>query len=172
MTLLIDTTVGVPMMPALDAFLQQVSDTAAAILSLPVPVEISLLLTDDDSIQALNRQYRGQDKPTDVLSFPLLELDPRFETDWQAQLMHAVERDSGEAVLGDIIISLDKAAVQAAEYGHSLQRELGFLLIHGMLHLLGFDHEGDLVGRRQMRVLEEEILMALNLTRDTDGRQR
>ena len=169
MTLLIDAPDGAPNQPELDAFLQRVAATASKVLSLPVPVEISLLLCGSDSIQDLNRRYRCQDKPTDVLSFPLLELDPDHQTEWRQQLDKAADPDSGEAVLGDIVISLDIAEVQAAEYGHSLQREMGFLLVHGVLHLLGYDHEGDPEGSLRMRAREEEILKTLNLSRDSGG---
>ncbi len=105
-------------------------------------LEVSVLITNNDEIQALNAQYRELDLPTDVLSFPM-----------------------DEEYLGDIVISMEKLFEQAEEYGHSPQRELGFLTVHGMLHLLGYDHieEAD---RVLMRQREETILHELGVTRD------
>jgi len=105
--------------------------------------EVSVALVDDSYIHGLNHRYRGKDQPTDVLSFPQ---DDKF-------------------LLGDIIISLETAQRQAEEYNHSFAREVGFLTVHGMLHLLGYDHyDGE--ERRIMRKKEEEILVELGLSRD------
>src|SRR5579883_146589 len=109
-------------------------------------VELSVVVTDDAQIQTLNREYRGKDCPTDVLSFSQLEGVDNFP--------HA----PGEArLLGDIVISYDRVRAQAAEYGHSEKRELAYLAVHGLLHLLGFDHETE-PGRQKMRRAEEEAL--------------
>jgi len=119
--------------------------------------EVSIVLTDDEEIHALNRDYRGVDRPTDVLSFPLLEGEDG-----------AVRLDAypeGEPVaLGDIVISLERAREQADEYGHSLSRELAFLTVHGILHLLGYDHDTH-ERERVMRAKEEAILDSLDLRR-------
>ena len=104
--------------------------------------EISLLLTDDLTIHALNKAYRGIDAPTDVLSFPLSEDD----------------------ALGDIVISMERAVAQAAEYGHSFERELAFLVVHGMLHLLGMDHMTE-DERRSMEKTQRQILAVMGLPR-------
>lgn len=104
--------------------------------------EISLALVDNDQIQELNKKYRQKDSPTDVLSFPM-----------------------DEEILGDIIISVEQAQLQAGEYGHSLKRELGYLTVHGVLHLLGYDHKTD-GEREEMRKKEERVLSELNLKRD------
>jgi rRNA maturation RNase YbeY len=115
---------------------------AAAVLR---KAELSLSLVTDKSIRVLNRQWRKKDKATDVLSFPLLEV---------AELRRA----SGAVELGDIVISLDAAKRQAAEQGHSLLDELDLLLVHGLLHLLGFDHELSPAEAARMRKLEKKIL--------------
>lgn len=116
--------------------------------------EVSLLLVDDESIRELNLSYRGMDKATDVLSFAMNE-----EIDGAPEFISAEEN-----ILGDIVISLETAQRQASEYGHSLDRELGFLTVHGMLHLLGYDHMGE-QDTAIMRQKEEQILNSLELTR-------
>ena len=120
--------------------------------------EISLTLTDDESIREINREHRGIDKPTDVLSFPMLEFDGDcYDVE--------EEPDSGLVVLGDIVISMERAAAQAEEYGHGLKRETAFLTAHSMLHLLGYDHVDDEEGERVMREKQNRILNGLNITR-------
>lgn len=93
--------------------------------------EISISIVDNEEIHQINKQFRGIDRPTDVLSFPQLTFE-------EGEIMDRNEK--GEVVLGDIIISLERAREQAAEYGHSLKREIAFLTAHSMLHLLGYDH--------------------------------
>ena len=118
-------------------------------------VYVSLVLTDDAGIAALNREFRGVDAPTDVLSFPQLEA---------AGSVTAVPADA-PLLLGDIVVSLQRVEAQAHEYGHARVRELGFLLVHGLLHLLGYDHETpDEAAAMQAR--QEAILHALGLHRD------
>jgi len=121
----------------------------------PVEAEISLLTVDDQAIQEINRDYRGIDKVTDVLSFPQEEDAPAL-----------IEKTP--LLLGDIVICLPRACEQAAEYGHSLERELGFLFAHGLLHLLGYDHEQESEAE-QMFALQEQILQPLGLTRREEG---
>ncbi len=120
--------------------------------------EVSLVFVDDKRIQELNRDYREKDTPTDVLSFPMYEFS-------QPGYLQGVEEET--LLLGDIVISLDTAIRQADEYGHPLQREISFLFLHGLLHLLGYDHlqEED---RVQMRDREEQYLAAVGLTRTKD----
>ncbi len=120
--------------------------------------EVSVVVTGDDEIKALNREFRGKDEPTDVLSFPLEEWDLEEGED-ESELG---DPSPPEVLLGDVVISLERAAAQSDEYGHSLQRELGFLLVHGVLHLLGYDHETD-EERQAMREREEAILSQLGL---------
>ncbi|OPX87072.1 rRNA maturation RNase YbeY [Pelotomaculum sp. PtaB.Bin117] len=111
--------------------------------------EVSLVLVNDSYIRDLNLQYRGIDSPTDVLSFAMQE----------GEVLQG-----GEAMLGDLVISLPTARRQAEEYGHSFQREVAYLTIHGVLHLLGYDHQQE-DERRIMRQKEEELLVRLNLFR-------
>jgi probable rRNA maturation factor len=118
-------------------------------------VYVSLVLTDDAAIAALNRAFRGVAAPTDVLSFPQLEAAGRAP---------AVPTDA-PLPLGDIVVSLQRAEAQARDYGHSRARELGFLLVHGLLHLLGYDHETP-VEAATMEARQADILHALGLHRD------
>ena len=116
--------------------------------------EISVIFVDNERIRALNKQYRNKDTATDVLSFPLGENG-----------VYDVNPDTGAKVLGDIAISIEKATEQAKMYGHSLQREIGFLTVHSMLHLLGYDHEVSGLEMVRMREKEETILNKLGLVR-------
>jgi probable rRNA maturation factor len=138
---------------------------------------VTLTLTDDKGIQELNRQYRGLDKPTDVLSFSLVEGEEpniQFNDEYEAsedgvegEQSWADEADIGNPyadLLGDIVISVPRAEAQAADYGHSLERELGFLFVHGFLHLLGYDH-GDEELEREMFAKQDEVLQEAGLTR-------
>ncbi len=137
---------------------------------------VTLTLTDDEGIREINRQYRGLDKPTDVLSFSLIESvedEPELHFDGEYE---AAEEDNGEwtdeaeaedpfaLMLGDIVISVPRAEAQAEEYGHSFERELGFLFVHGFLHLLGYDH-GDEQEEKIMFAKQEEVLAKAGLTR-------
>lgn len=120
--------------------------------------QISFTFTDNESIREINREYRGIDKATDVLSFPMLEFDGETDAEY--------ETEDGMVLLGDIVISLERAQEQAEEYGHSMRRELAFLTAHSMLHLLGYDHVDDPEGERQMIEKQNAALNALNITRD------
>ncbi|MCI1856565.1 MAG: rRNA maturation RNase YbeY [Sporolactobacillus sp.] len=134
-------------------------DHAAETLGLTGEIECSLTFTDNDRIQRINRDYRGIDRPTDVISFALEE---------RAAGEVPIYRQKGEPrVLGDIIVSLDKAHEQATEYGHSFKRELGFLIIHGLLHLLGYDHRTE-KEREKMFGIQEQILSSFGLRRLDD----
>ena len=129
-----------------------------------VPCEINVLVTDDAGIRIINRESRDLDKPTDVLSFPMFQLTPgNPPTDW----LEYEDPATGLVPLGDMCISLERAIAQAAEFGHSTRREVGYLTIHSMLHLLGYDHldEGEM--KKQMRGREEAIAASIaNMTRD------
>lgn len=117
--------------------------------------EVSVTFVDNETIHQLNRQYRNVDLPTDVLSFPLGE---NGEYD--------IDLDTGAKLLGDIVISIPKAMEQAEEYNHSLEREIGFLTVHSMLHLLGYDHVNGGLEQVHMREKEETVLTKLGLKRD------
>ena len=120
----------------------------------PGSAEISVTFVDNKSIQELNCHYRGKDMPTDVLSFPLGQ-DGVYDKN----------EDTGALMLGDIVISMEKAMEQAELYGHALQREVAFLTVHSMLHLLGYDHEAGGLEAVRMREKEEAVLVQLGLPR-------
>ena len=117
------------------------------------PCEVSVTFTDNEKIRELNAQYRSIDRATDVLSFPLFDED--FE-------------DEEELALGDVVLSLEKAEEQAKEYGHSFEREVAFLVVHSVLHLLGYDHETSEEDEKEMFFRQEEIMKLLKLERKTD----
>lgn len=125
--------------------------------------EVDLTFVDDEAIHELNRDYRGIDRPTDVLSFAMNEsLDE--EMDIVYELEEGEELDELTDVLGDIIISVERAKAQSEEYGHSLERELGFLFVHGFLHLLGYDHQ-DTASEKVMMDKQEAVLAQVGLVR-------
>ncbi len=108
----------------------------------PYSCEISLRLTNDEAIKEINKEYRNIDRATDVLSFPMLEfIEPGDFSGMEDMYPDCFDPDTGELILGDIIISTDRVASQAEEYGHSVERAYAFLIAHSMLHLQGFDHE-------------------------------
>ena len=130
----------------------------AEILELSEDTEVSVLVVDDETIRQLNRDYRDKDMATDVLSFPLEE--EQDGSDEPEVIGGPMER-----MLGDIVISIEKAEAQAKEYGHSIERELAFLAVHGMLHLLGHDHEKGAAAEKIMRAEEKRILALLGIGR-------
>lgn len=116
--------------------------------------EVNILVTDDSGIRAINAASRNIDKATDVLSFPMFELEPgNPPKDWSPYL----DPETGMCPLGDMCLSLERAKAQAKEFGHSVKREVGYLTIHSMLHLLGYDHLDEGPMKRQMRTREEAI---------------
>ena len=129
-----------------------------------VPCEVNVLVTDDAGIQIVNRTSRDLDKPTDVLSFPMFQLEPgNPPTDW----VEYQDPATGMVPLGDMCFSLERAIAQAAEFGHSTRREVGYLTIHSMLHLLGYDHLDEGPQKKQMRSREEAIAASIpKMTRD------
>ena len=127
-------------------------NAALASESLPHDAEVSVSFVDNEQIHELNAKYRNIDAPTDVLSFPLGE-NGEYDRN----------EETGAMMLGDIVISLPKAVEQAERYGHSFQREVGFLTVHSMLHLLGYDHEGEKLEALRMREKEEIIMKRLGL---------
>lgn len=141
-----------------------VKDAALQVLkeeNVMVPCSVNVLITDDEAIHKLNREYRGVDRPTDVLSFPMQELKAgHFCAD-----PDEIDPESGTLPLGDIVISYDRAVEQAKEFGHSPARETAYLTVHSMLHLLGYDHMDEGPEKAQMRKREEEILGKMGLAR-------
>ncbi len=121
--------------------------------------EISVVITDDENICALNGEYRAKNVPTDVLSFPMLEFDENLN------IISGEDGYDGPVLLGDIVLSLERALAQSEEYNHSFEREIGFLCAHSTLHLLGYDHEDSEESRLEMRKKEEAALLKIGLTR-------
>lgn len=119
--------------------------------------EVSVSFVDNKEIRQLNKLYRNKDKSTDVLSFPLGEND-----------VYDVNNETGAYLLGDVVISIETAIKQAQMYNHTLEREVGFLTVHSMLHLLGYDHETTPIDAAIMREKEEQVLEYLGITRDKE----
>ncbi len=131
----------------------------------PYEAEVSVVLTDNEGIHQLNRQFRNIDRPTDVLSFPMCEYDRPADFDrLEEDAEDCFNPETGELLLGDIVISVEKVKEQAAAYGHSEARELAFLTAHSMLHLFGYDHMED-DERLVMEKKQEEILKLKGYTR-------
>ena len=142
------------------ALIRRTIRTALAAEGLTAPCEVDVLLTDDDGIHEINRELRQVDRPTDVLSFPEFELTP-------GQLPGSEDADPGTGLipLGDMVLSMERVAAQAREYGHSKRRELSYLVTHSVLHLLGYDHLDEGPMKAQMRAREEAIMALLGLER-------
>ncbi len=143
------------------AFIRKVIRTALAAEGVDFPCEVDVLLTNDAAIHQINRDMREVDRATDVLSFPEFELTP-------GELPGAEDADPGTGLvpLGDMVISMEHVAAQAKEYGHSNRRELAYLVVHSVLHLLGYDHLDEGPQKKQMRGREEAILAELGITRE------
>ena len=157
----IPVTAGVPgVNESQRAFIRKAVRTALAAEGVDFPCEVDVLVTGDEEIRALNRETRQVDKSTDVLSFPAFDLCP-------GELPSPEDADPGTGLvpLGDMMISLEHVAAQAKEYGHSNRRELGYLVVHSVLHLLGYDHMDEGPMKAQMREREEAILGELGITR-------
>lgn len=123
--------------------------------------EVSVTIVDNEAIREINREQRDIDKATDVLSFPMLYFDENgdiIDSDY--------DLDGDSVLLGDIVISAERAMEQASEFGHSFRREVAFLTVHSMLHLLGYDHVDDIEGERIMFAKQDEILDKLGITRE------
>lgn len=142
------------------ALIRRTIRTALAAEGLTAPCEVDVLLTDDDGIHEINRELRQVDRPTDVLSFPEFELTP-------GQLPGPEDADPGTGLipLGDMVLSMERVAAQAREYGHSKRWELSYLVTHSVLHLLGYDHLDEGPMKAQMRAREEAIMALLGLER-------
>ena len=132
----------------------------------PYETQVNVLLTDNEGIHEFNREHRGIDRETDVLSFPNVDFETEgdFDIDEEREADY-FDPDSGELILGDIIISVDKVMEQAENYGHSTKREFAFLVAHSMLHLCGYDHMEE-EEAKVMEAKQEEILTALGITRE------
>jgi probable rRNA maturation factor len=131
-----------------------------------IKCEVSLVFVDNDEIKEINNETRGIDKETDVLSFPMLEYENKkvFKEMYKSYKFSQSDFDGDELVLGDIVLSLEKALEQSKEFNHSYEREASYLVVHSVLHLLGYDHMEE-EERKVMRSREEEILNELSITR-------
>lgn len=142
-----------------EEIIREVAEASLDFENCPYEAEVNVLLTDNEAIQELNREYRGIDRPTDVLSFPMLEYGSPADFTELEEEADCFNPDTGELMLGDIVISVEKVREQAAAYGHSEKRELAFLVAHSMLHLMGYDHmdeqERICMEERQSRILEQ-----------------
>ena len=143
-----------------EPLLRRVISAALEAEGMDLPCEINVLPTDDEGIHQVNLDMRGVDRPTDVLSFPMFDLSPGEKPGEEHE-----DPDTGLVPLGDMCISLERAAAQAEEYGHSVERELSYLAVHSVLHLLGYDHMDEGPMKAQMRRREEHILEGLGIRR-------
>jgi len=141
--------------------LEQVIPAVLAAEGVEVSCEVNVLFTDDEGIHAINLEQREVDRPTDVLSFPMFELEPGEKPGEED-----ADPATGLVPLGDMVISLERAREQAGEFGHSVEREIAYLAVHSVLHLLGYDHMDEGPMKARMREREEAILGSLGITRD------
>lgn len=144
------------------ALLERAITAALEAEGVATPCEVDVLITDDEAIHQINLEQRGIDRPTDVLSFPMFNYRPGQPPADGADADPA----TGLTPLGDMVISLERARAQAEEYGHPVERELCYLAVHSVLHLLGYDHMDEGEEKAQMRAREEAILGKLGMTRD------
>ncbi len=161
----IDTQVD----PRYLSLMQTAADCAVWMEGVARPCAVNIRICDDDAIHEINREYRGVDRATDVLSFPTVNY-PAGKTAGQCDKLLARELDDevDACMLGDLIISMPHVLAQAAEYGHSPEREAAYLTVHGLCHLMGYDHIED-EDKKKMRAMEEKILSAIGMTRDGEA---
>ena len=144
--------------PIISAIIRKCVEATLAAEGITVTCEINVLVTNDNGIRAINQGSRGIDKPTDVLSFPMFQLEAgNPPKEWDDYM----DPETGLCPLGDMAISLERAIAQAKEFGHSTRREVGYLTIHSMLHLLGYDHLDEGPQKAQMRSREEAIAASI-----------
>ena len=152
----------------LEGLIRQIADKCLEHEKCPYEAWVSVTFTDNEGIREINREHRNIDKATDVLSFPMLEYEKAGDFSYLERdekiLCEYFEPDTGELMLGDIVISVERAEEQAEEYGHSIKREIGFLVAHSMFHLLGYDHM-EAEEREDMEKRQREVLNSLGITR-------
>ena len=156
------------------ALLQRCADAAALAEGISVPVSVFVQIVGDEEIRDINREQRGKDAATDVLSFPTVNYpSKKTARDCARLLRREYDPETGACALGDVVISMDHVRAQAREYGHSERREAGYLLTHGLFHLMGYDHI-EAADQPVMRAMEEKALASIALTREkeaqTDGK--
>ena len=148
-----------------EELIYKVINTCLDYIDCPYETEVSILLTDDKEIKSINKEFREIDKATDVLSFPSIEYElPGDFSKLEETQEDCFNPETGEMILGDIVISVERAIKQANEYGHTLEREIAFLVAHSMFHLFGFDHIGE-EERIDMEIKQNEVLTKLNILR-------
>jgi len=164
MTVNIEKTIEYEFTFDCEKVIRDVIETACDYVGCEYETEVFVQLTDNSTIHSINCEYRDMDKPTDVLSFPLIDYDTPGDFTAFDKKAYLFNPDTGELMLGDIIISVERALEQADLYNHSLEREIAFLTAHSMLHLFGYDHM-EQTEMQQMEKMQEEILTKLNITR-------
>lgn len=142
----------------------KVMEAALDYVECPYEAEVNLLLTMNEEIREMNYNFRQIDRPTDVLSFPMIDYETAGEFAFLDDAIEYFNPESGELILGDIVISKEKVIAQAEEYGHSIEREYAFLIAHSMLHLFGYDHMEE-NERIEMETKQTEILERLHILR-------
>lgn len=150
----------------LSSTIDEIIDYALKEEQVLVPYEVSVIYIDNEGIREINEDTRGIDRATDVLSFPMIEYENKkvFKDCYIGYEFSQIDLNDGNLVLGDIVLSLERAKEQSEEFGHSFQREVCYLIIHSVLHLLGYDHMED-DDKRRMREREEEILCKFEIIR-------
>ncbi len=150
----------------LEENIKEIIDYALKEEQVLIPYEVSLIFVDNEAIREINSDTRGIDRATDVLSFPMLDYDEKkvFKECYLDQEFSIIDLNEGNLVLGDIVLSLERAKEQSEEFGHSFIREVCYLVTHSILHLLGYDHMED-ADKVIMRAREEEILSKFNIER-------
>ncbi len=165
MTFYVDRETDIELPCSEEELLEEIAAKVLEFEKCPYDITVNLLITDGEGIRSYNRDYRGLDKETDVLSFPAVDFESPSDLSLAEQNRSAYfDQDTGELILGDIVLNAARVISQAEEYGHSIRREYGFLLTHSLLHLFGYDHE--LPEQEQvMFSRQEEILNALGITK-------
>ena len=168
MSIFFENQLNTPVPDGYEDIVRDVVDAALLYLDCPYECEINVFFTDDAGIRQINSEYRGIDSPTDVLSFPMIEYDePGAFAGYEDEPYDYFNQDSGELILGDIILNVDRIARQAEEYGHTRRREVAFLTAHSMLHLAGYDH----ILEDERIIMEEKQRIILDMkgyTRDNE----
>lgn len=149
---------------ACDKLAAEAVEAALDHIGCPYEAEVSLLLTTEEEIRRLNREFRGVDRATDVLSFPVTDYARAGDFRFLEERDDCFHPETGELLLGDIVIAKERVISQAEEYGHSLKREYAFLIVHSVLHLTGFDHMEE-ADRIEMERMQREIMEKLNILR-------
>lgn len=164
MTISIEYETELPLGVDYEKIINEVVLAALDYEACPYEAEVSVIITDNQAIHEMNQEFRGIDRATDVLSFPMVEYEQAGNFDHVEDDDDCFNPETGELLLGDIVLSVEKIKEQAEAYGHSVERELAFLTAHSMLHLMGYDHMAD-GERMEMERRQEEILQGLGITR-------